>query len=496
MSQSYHAVLANMDFIFGNHEYKDRLVVDPFLPQTAQTILDLAMQSNAKFVWIAPKSDWSYVDPVTFRQVQVGFWNVHFTQIEATRNSPARMKRVTAWRTAGSWDEKRTITILFPEHDTWEWSETDPRTILRAILELEDTLGIPIENSPGATGRSLMKYENRLVSNHPSWIRKPQIDLSLLPCMEAGRDLAWKRPLTEYIPNGWYLHVYDKNSQYLSAATGAMLGEGDPIYYANKEYRTYDPELLGVHVEPMRPVNFNRAGLWRIEATVGDIHKDQGRTERFYKDAWETSVNRQWLPLPLYNEQEWVTTNLLKLLLDMGYSVSVFEGFEWEESHRTLESWARKIWNARARYSGFEGKEYNVLQLAYYSMKRIATASVGLLASDATPEKERAFYRPDWWATIVELAKARMIYNADRIGKQHGQWPHAFVVDALYYVSPEPDPERAVPTILARRNELGGYKLKQMLQITDEVRDAFSDEKTPGDMARIINQLGAWQHVS
>jgi hypothetical protein len=295
--------------------------------------------------------------------------------------------------------------------------------------------------------------------------------LEQLPA-KCGRDFAWKRD----IPNEevWsprngkkarWLHAYDKNSMYLSAAGGANLGIGDPTYYSGNLMKTPDLRL---------------AGLWRVEAERSTKQHDSAPfpLRRFAYN----------LPWPLAENQEWCTTPILKCLIEMGCHVQVFEGYEWPVSRRALAKWSDALYGLRMSYKGLDDE---VGQLCYYSMKRIATASVGLLGSTKGAVDKR-WFRPDWWSTIIETAKARMIYNIDHYMKDFGITPVMIHTDCLYYVSDSPEPDER---LLLRSNELGGYKHKLSIPVDSDVVDWFAGDMSAGEVAQLINNRAEEEEI-
>jgi hypothetical protein len=444
-----------------------RVIVRRVEPKVTD-LLNLAEHWHLSTVWVAPNSTLSHVDPEIFCDADESIWNIRYTQIGTTPRRLARMKSVTAWWRSGTFEEKRPIEIIFPEQTSWEWEEQDPLTLLQAILTMQRDLSLQLDGHPGSTGRELMKWcvlkDLQLT---------PQIDLAQLPA-KFGRDFAWKRPIWSVEEWGkarpYYLHAYDKNSMYLSAASGAALGIGDPTYYAGPTMKAPDLRL---------------AGLWRVEATPGTYREIERETHEPTRDMWDSKYPlckfASMLPWPLAENQEWCTTPILKCLIEMWCHVKVFEGYEWPLSRRALAKWSDALWGLRMTYKGLDDP---VGQLCYFSTKRIATATVGLLASDSTPAKEKQWYRPDWWSTIIETAKARMIYNIDHYLKEFGASPCMAFVDCLYYVSDSPDPD---PRLLTRSNDLGGYKHKLSLPIDSDVVDWFSSEMSAGEVARLVN---------
>ena len=362
-------------------------VIDRHTSPKVTDLLNLAHDYNLNKVWVAPGTTLSHCDPLVFKNASPEEWDCRYTEIPANARRLAHMKRTVGWRVSGTFEEKRMIEIIFPEQTTWLWDESDPLTLLNAIQDMEADLAIPIDSHPGSVGRELMKW-----AVHKDCQIVPSVDLSQLPC-KCAKDFAWKRPIIE---KGMYLHAYDKNSMYLSAASGAGLGIGDPTYY----YGYCTPDL-------------NLAGLWRVDASP-HFTFDNSLTKPLVRSA-------KMLPWPLAEGQEWVTTPILKCLGEMGARVTVIEGWQWPLTRRALggtpkhSGWAEMIWALRAKY---KADTSDVGRVKYNSMKRIATASIGLLGSDKNPALDKAWARPDWWSTIIETAKARILYNIDSFGRE------------------------------------------------------------------------------
>lgn len=450
----YHGVVAPDELAVGGPLSSYAKIVRSTQPRVTD-LLQIAESHNLNRVWVAPGTTLSHCDPVAFKDANPEFWDLRYTEIPGNTRRLARMKRVTGWRQQGSYEEKRLLEIIFPEQTSWGWEESDPLTLLEAIQGLESDLAIPIDSHPGSVGRELMKW-----AVHRDCQMVPQVDLMQLP-HGCAHPLAWKRPITE---KGLYLHTYDKNSSRLSAAGGAALGIGNPTYYA---------------ADLIKPPDLRLAGIWRIKTD------QNSRVERARTPLLQ---NRDRMPYPLEEGQEWATTPVLKCLLEMGYYVQVFEGWEWPTTRRALggtpsrAGWAELIWGLREKY---RAEASDVGQLKYWSMKRIATAGVGMLGSEKNPARERQWARPDWHDTILDTEKARALYNMDNFGRDGYGWPCLVLVDALSYVSDSPKPNAR---FLQRQHELGGYKHQGTIQIDDDVRGWFADEHmTAGDVTRLIH---------
>jgi hypothetical protein len=310
--------------------------------------------------------------------------------------------------------------------------------------------------------------------SRPAWIAAPTFNLSDLGNVTAGVDFAFQRGIdpTDLKGKQSYVHSWDKNSMYLAACTSANLGTGDPVYINGEELEMHYEETLRRWYDGKRP------GMWRI-----DLHETPYPFNPLYNLDGRTL-------------QEWVTTPLLKLLFALGARFSIREAYIWPEYHRVLDKFASRIWDARqelktdaAKYPHAAGRE-----LAYYSMKRIATAGVGLLGNTDAQKWAPAFYRPDWRATIVEEAKARIIYKLMQVNRTYpdvrgGSLPLTVAVDHVIYFSDESDPAAAFPGMFERDDGLGGWKLVFSMPASYQVLSCFTGDKTPGQTVKGLKLL-------
>jgi hypothetical protein len=454
----YHGVVSPDRIAFGGPLQSYAVVPMEIEPKVTR-LLQLCESYAINRLWIAPDTTLSHCDPEIFKDANPEVWDIRYTETPPSHKKLPRMKRAIAWRREGIFEEKRSIEIIFSEQTSWEWTESDPLTLLQAIQAMEKDFAIPIDSHPGSVGRELMKWS---VVKDSQII--PAIDLQKLPC-KCARDFAWKRPIEE---KGAWLHAYDKNSMYLSAASGAGLGIGNPTYYAGTNMKTPDMKL---------------AGLWHIRDCVHIPGADKVLAPLY---AMHT-----FAPWPLAEGQEWCTTPILKILCEMGYHVTLSEGYEWPITRRALggapnrPGWAETLWSWRAKYKA-DTSEAGAVK--YASMKRIATASIGLLGhynpTAPAPMRDRAFPRPDWWSTIIETAKARMLYNIDAFARDGFGWPCMVFVDCLYYVSDSPEPDQR---FLQRQNELGGYKHKGVVPIDEYLLEWFAGDMSPAEVVLKIN---------
>jgi hypothetical protein len=462
-----HATIDNTKMIYSDGKKMHTVYTDK-----ARTLLDLlsiAEVHGVDVLWITPASRYSIMAQAQAQADDLlSQYDVKFSTIPGiARNMPPRLKGVTARRLAGPWKERRLISVTWPEWSLYEWSvdahpeAADSVTCLAAIHYLTRALGIDIHPNPGITGRNLMAITNSTHSR-PSWIRTPNYDLGALPT-SLGYDMAYQRGIDPtLLPRykDFFVHAWDKNSAYLGACSSVYLGSGEPTYIKFDE--DGEEGILRRWYDGKRP------GYWHIS-----YHP---------VDAASLTIN------PLYEGQEWVTTPLLKLLMASSMPLDVTEAYVWTEYHRPLDEFATRLWGARQslktdrlKYPHAQGAA-----LAYHSTKRIATVSVGMLGNAEAAQYAPQWFRPDWLRTIVEEAKARIVYKVASVDRAINRLPVAIATDALYYLSPEADPYKAFPGIFDNEDSLGGWKLQASVKANYKVLSAFHPDNSAGFAARCI----------
>jgi hypothetical protein len=436
------------------------------LSESIANLGDLARQAlaaNVSHVWALPGTQLSQTVDKNFILGAGKEWDVFasYSRLEEDRPMFARI-----WRKNTSGREGRTIYVGFPEWGTWPWKCPDVVSLLATLTYTESALGLPVVWSSGHMALDLLKALN--LEKRASWLSPLTTDLRTLPTNDGrtlpvkkcARDLTWKRTLTPRDKKKKWVHKYDKNSMYLAAATGLLVGEGDPEHV---EGNAFDERL---------------PGIWRIRAERADTLYDG-------------------VQLPSPTRMEWLTTAMATCAMKMGYQVEMLEGYQWNKPgmyHRTLESWANTLWAARQSLKfgspTFDPAFKHQLgrENAYNTIGAIAHVGVGKLADEST---SGGLYRPDMWALVVGRACANIFYNIESIRKTAGLTPVLVYTDSLWYVSDDPDPETAVPGIIDKQNKLGGYKVvyEQPLAMSKAVVDAFAKTPSPTKLVRTLNGL-------
>lgn len=382
------------------------------------------------------------------------------------------LSSIHAYCTYGNLESRNLRSIIWPQETGFDWQPPmSAPWMLRSLNNLQTALKCRLSSSPGVTGRNyaLGQLENQGIKHYLSSV---SVDLAELPFKESAKDFAWKRDFGEEgvlrwleleatPPDTWYLHCIDKNSMYLSALAGLDCGIGDPHSWSKDQPLAAAAKLPGLYRVKIK-------GAWQ----TGD-------------HPWRTAFNGVGGPDLLYgtleqeNRQEWVTQPLLKLMLDFNYNVEILEGWQWAQSKRFMNLPCASLWVMRQKL-----KEQD--QLAYDSIKTIITSFIGLLGSESGKDKQ--YYRPDLWAATIELAKARMAYNIDKMATEKALWPVAVMTDALWYISPEADASTALAPLMGKENDLGGFKLEYSLEIDHEVAAAL-ELSSVGEMNRTLGAI-------
>jgi hypothetical protein len=352
---------------------------------------------------------------------------------------------------------RNTYTIHAGYPRAFGWQIETPADILRTIDYLEEHLGVAIQWGNGHVGREILKAQ---------WVKRPQVlrdatvDMRDLPFLEAARDLMYRRELTVGLI-GQTIHHFDKNSTYLSADRSVKTGIGDPVH------------LTGEGITPGLP------GVYRV--TV----------EPYVLDAFDGVT----LPVGINiiePGQEWITNDLLIYALQKGHTITIREAWVFEDYAKILDEMAWTIWTARKNLNqpGAHFPNERARQNAYNTCKGVALVAVGGFAMNKQVHPGLSMIHPNWWADTVGKARVNMLANIEKFSLGAGL-PVCVEVDGLYYISRDPNYRTAVPGILDRQGELGGYKYVGSCRLTRELYDQ-AQGVTTSELAALFK--GAAKH--
>lgn len=383
--------------------------------------------------------------------------------------------------------ERKMRSIIWPQVTAWSWGSdrADPFTLLLAIAQMQESYGVALSSSPGVTALNMLK-KHLEARKHSAWL-DPQSEIAqrTVPWDAAGKDCIWKKRFSqahtqqdlrvmleaagEFDPAGKiYLHAVDKNSSYLSAASGLSIGIGEMRRFSLVE----TPEAAP------KPDSTIPPGLWHVSAEAPLFSPFDGMEG---PSPLYVNMEDQW--------QEWVSSPLLKLLWDLGFKVEVYEGYYWPQSRRIFETFAGELWGIRQGFRRLadihtaDGEPLKHYLLGLDSTKRAGNALFGLFGSEKA--RRPADRRRDIWVQVVEFAKARMFYNMLKVEKEMGLLPIAVYTDCLVYASQESNAAHALG-LLDREEKLGGYKLKWTLEVDYKVLNALRVAE-PSEMLHLLN---------
>lgn len=332
------------------------------------------------------------------------------------------------------------IIVHCPLRAGFNWQIDSPSDILDTIAYEEQAFGVVVEYSPKHTARQKL---TQLWQKKPETLRDTTIDTRDLPFGEASYEIDFQRALTEDMIGQW-VHHYDKNSNHLAAAGYVDMGIGDPVH------------MEGGTITGGLP------GIYRVKWSL-----------------WEVGGNTfdgVMLPTIIDPRQNWITNDVLKFAMKRGYGVKILEAWVFPEYARILGhprengGLAKAIWNARQMLnpalSHFpnETAQYN----AYDDCKEMAVTVVGAFMTGKTKQPDKRWIHANWWADVVGQARVAELANLEKYAKEAGA-PIVIEADALYYVSRDSNPRSAVPGILDRQDQLGGYKHCGSCQLTREM---------------------------
>ena len=329
------------------------------------------------------------------------------------------------------------------------------------LCRYAELLTIPWRNSAGVTGLELLRvvrWRARQRSGSRAAVVRTSIPLPD-PAFTPGAEIdvhQWGRLPGPDEPGEW-LHVYDRSAAYLAAANGAVVGlDVEPDHVDAPDF---DPR---------------RAGYWNIRVP-----------------GWEHAR----LPHPLGRPvraggSRWVTTPTVRLLHELDLAPHIDEAYLWPRavSTRYLTQWYELLRDARAAAQQVADADPWLLA----AVKATYTHGVGQMGAGARkPGKGQAadypLWRPDWRHTIIATARMTFLHHLLQIGEGTGRWPVLADIDAVGYVSADPDPVRAWPGAAAGKELAAGpgrFHVTGSIRVTDVTGDL---EK--GRISRILERL-------
>ena len=329
------------------------------------------------------------------------------------------------------------VSIVFPlydEHAVWGF-DTDGALLLAALLAYAQAVGAPYYRSPGRTGLDLLQEVGKRGADakreFPERLRPPagQVD--------TVTELSWLRTLSPAERGKAYLHSYDKNAQWLSAAGVVELG------------------LSGIE----------------------ERHDPNG------KMPFDKKLPGYWLARIAGAEERWACTPTVAWALERGQAVAITQAYIWTTHSRVMETWYERLRGARTT---LYADEMPAGRLALGALKYTYALTISSFNSVWQRDKRSPLYRPDWRHLVIAQANAnlsRALHKMDAAGYT----PVAVHKDAVYLLSDEPDPVAACPPSVTLGTGLGHFKVQDAAVPLGEVLPAF--EGTCGGLGTLLRLL-------
>ncbi len=329
------------------------------------------------------------------------------------------------------------VSLVFPlydEHAVWGL-DTDGATLRAALVAYAGAVGMPYYSSPGRTGTDLLQELGKRGASsqrvYPERLSSPAGQADTVT------ELSWMRTLSPAERGKAYLHSYDKNAQWLSAAGVVELG------------------LSGI-----------------------EERRDPGGALPFDK-----KLPGYWLARIAGSEERWACTPTVAWAVERGQAVSITQAHVWTEHSRALETWYERLRGAR---TALYADTTPAGQLALGALKYTYSLTISGFNSAWQRERRSPLYRPDWPHAILAQANAnlsRALHKMDR----DGYTPVAVHKDAVYLVSDEPDPVKACPPSVTLGTGLGHFKVQDATIPLDLVLPAF--DGTRGGLGTLLKLL-------
>jgi len=329
------------------------------------------------------------------------------------------------------------VSIVFPlydEHAVWGL-DTDGATLLDGLRAYAEAVGTPYYRSPGRTGADLLQELGKRGADskreYPERLPAPAGQADTVA------ELSWLRTLSPAERGKAYLHSYDKNAQWLSAAGVVELG------------------LSGI-----------------------EERRDPGG-----KLPFDKKLPGYWLARIAGAEERWVCTPTVAWALERGQAVTITEAHVWTQHSRAMETWYERLRTAR---TALYADPTPAGALALRALKLTYSLTISGFNSVWQRERRSPLYRPDWRHLIIAQANAnlsRALHKMDMAGYT----PVAVHKDAVYLVSDEPDPVAACPPSVTLGTGLGHFKVQDAAIPLETVLPAF--DGTRGGIGTLLKLL-------
>jgi len=312
------------------------------------------------------------------------------------------------------------LSVVFPlydEHAVWSHDNgehaADGATLLAGLLAYAGAVGAAYYRSPGRTGLDLVEALGRRGAGSRREFAERWPGPAMQP--DTVTELSYVRTLTPPEQGRAYLHSYDKNAQWLSAAGVVELG---------------------------------LSGIEERRDTAGTV-------------AFDRKLPGYWLARIDGAAERWCCTPTLTLAHERGRAVAISRAHVWTEHSRALESWYERLRGARP---ALQGDATPAGRLALGALKLTYSLTVSSFNGAWLRDRCSPLYRPDWRHAVISQANANMERALHKM-EADGHRPVAVHKDAIYLVSDEPDPVAACPPSITLGAGLGHFKAQDTVPL-------------------------------
>ena len=312
------------------------------------------------------------------------------------------------------------LSLVFPiydEHAVWSHDNgeraADGATLLTGLLAYAGAVGAAYYRSPGRTGLDLVEA----LGKRGAGSRREFAESWPGAAMQADTvtELSYVRPLTPAEQGRAWLHSYDKNAQWLSAAGVVELG---------------------------------LSGIEERRDAAGAV-------------AFDKRLPGYWLARIDGGDERWYCTPTLTLAHERGQAVDISHAYVWTEHSRALESWYERLRTAR---TALQADATPAGRLALGALKLTYSLTVSSFNGAWLRDRCSPLYRPDWRHAVISQANANMERALHKM-EADGYRPVAVHKDAIYLMSDEPDPVKACPPSITLGAGLGHFKAQDTVPL-------------------------------
>lgn len=314
------------------------------------------------------------------------------------------------------------------------WDEddpaTDPATLARRLGRYAELHERPFEYSPAVSGTNMVGASHSELYDQDRPAPPPP---GRAPNRE--RDYTWHRAPEPDEASKQYVHAWDFNAMHLGVLSSLVVGRGAA---RNCPDATFDLER-----------DRNRPGYWRIPNLELDHARLPDPLQVRYRGGRGDTERRDVL---------WVTTPTMRMLAELYglEDIPVTDAYLWDEddSGALFEKFYRVMSAARHELlaAGKDSDAAAVLGVHKATYRHMG----GRMIASRMRETGNKLWRPDWRHHQLAQSRYAITRRLVKVGERFGLYPLTIATDAVVYASNEPDPHKAIPTILDANGKPSG----------------------------------------